>query len=114
MATLTITVSDKLLASLQKRAATEGTTPEAIAAADVEETVLRPGMLMAKWAEAFEAAQFDAPPAVDTDPSPPNSATDPFLMLAGFIKSDVPDAAQNHDYYLGEALAEDLARGHAK
>ena len=113
MATLTISISDKLFASLQKRAVKQGTTPEAIAAADIEETVLRPGMLMAEWAEAFETLQSEEAPAPGTD-SPPKSATDPFLMLAGCFRSDVPDAAQNHDYYLGHALAEDLARGPAK
>ncbi len=80
MATLTISISEGLLASLRKRAESKGTTPEHLAAADLES------------AESIYA-----------DPS-----TDPFLQLAGMFSSGVPDAAENHDYYLGEALAEEL------
>jgi predicted transcriptional regulator len=40
------------------------------------------------------------------------AADDPLLKLAGAIKSGVPDAAERHDYYIGQALAEEL-RGDA-
>jgi predicted DNA-binding antitoxin AbrB/MazE fold protein len=35
-------------------------------------------------------------------------ADDPLLRLAGTIESDVTDAADRHDQYLGQALADEL------
>jgi hypothetical protein len=79
-ATLTIEVSDELLARLRERAAEAGKTPEQVAAADLARVQ-------------------------------PKSATDPFMKLAGMFTSGVPDAAERHDQYLGEALAEELRGG---
>ena len=36
---------------------------------------------------------------------------DPLFALAGVIKSDVPDWADRHDYYIGQALAKELDSG---
>ena len=83
MATLTITISDALLASLKTRAVTEGKTPEAIAAADLE-----------SWEATY------------ADPS-----ADAFLKLSGCINSGLTDVGERHDYYLGEALATELRNG---
>lgn len=33
---------------------------------------------------------------------------DPLLRWVGAVESDVPDAAERHDYYLGEALYKEL------
>jgi hypothetical protein len=45
----------------------------------------------------------------------PNSAqqveTDPLLQLIGSLDIDVPDLAENHDYYIGQALYQEL-KGH--
>ena len=45
----------------------------------------------------------------------PNSAqqveTDPLLQLIGSLNVDVPDLAENHDYYIGQALYQEL-KGH--
>jgi hypothetical protein len=38
---------------------------------------------------------------------------DRLLRWAGTFASDVPDAAERHDYYLGQALAEEL-KGESK
>ena len=85
-ATLTIAVSDAALARLTERAAALGTTPEAVLAADVEQTVplsadalapaVRPGDLLRKWIGAFE--------------------------------SGVPDMGSRHDVYIGQALLDEL------
>lgn len=34
--------------------------------------------------------------------------TDPLLRLIGSIDVDVPDLAENHDYYIGQALYQEL------
>ena len=34
--------------------------------------------------------------------------TDPLLRLIGSLSVDVPDLAENHDYYIGQALYEEL------
>jgi len=34
--------------------------------------------------------------------------SDPFLKWIGAFESDVPDAAERHDHYLGEALYKEL------
>lgn len=70
-ALLTIRLSDDALTRLRQRAAEQGTTPEAVAAAELEG------------------------PA-------PKSATDPLLQCLGMFASDVPDAAERHDEYLGK------------
>lgn len=34
--------------------------------------------------------------------------TDPLLKLIGSIDIDIPDLAENHDYYIGQALNQEL------
>jgi hypothetical protein len=34
--------------------------------------------------------------------------TDPLLKLIGSISVDIPDLAENHDYYIGQALRREL------
>lgn len=34
--------------------------------------------------------------------------TDPLLRLIGSLSVDVPDLAENHDYYIGQALYQEL------
>jgi hypothetical protein len=34
--------------------------------------------------------------------------TDPLLKLIGSISVDIPDLAENHDYYIGQALHQEL------
>lgn len=77
-ATLTIAVSDAVMARLKERAAAAGTTPEAVVAADVEKasTTVEPGQFLRNW--------------------------------AGAIRSDIPDWAEKHDEYLGQALYDEL------
>jgi hypothetical protein len=41
-------------------------------------------------------------------------ADDPLLKWAGAFESEVPDAAERHDYYLGEALHKELRSGQGK
>lgn len=36
---------------------------------------------------------------------------DPLFPFAGAIKSDVPDWADRHDYYIGQGLAEEMRGG---
>jgi len=38
-------------------------------------------------------------------------APDPLLRLAGSIRSDLPDVAERHDHYLGEALLKEMRGG---
>lgn len=76
-AILSIRVSQAALDRLKKRAAEEGTTPEAVAAAELERET-------------------------------PKSATDPLIQCIGMFKSDVPDAAERHHEYLGQALYEEM------
>lgn len=40
--------------------------------------------------------------------SVPQIETDPLLRLIGSLSVDIPDLAENHDYYIGQALCEDL------
>ena len=37
-------------------------------------------------------------------------ANDPLFKLIGCIHSDIPDLADNHDYYIGQALYEEMHR----
>jgi hypothetical protein len=43
-------------------------------------------------------------------PAPPHPETDPLFQLIGCIDSDIPDIAENHDYYIGQALYEEMHR----
>ena len=36
------------------------------------------------------------------------SETDPLLQLIGSLSVDIPDLAENHDYYIGQALYQEL------
>ena len=40
----------------------------------------------------------------------PDANTDPLLKLIGCITTDIPDVAENHDYYIGQALYEEMHR----
>ncbi len=42
--------------------------------------------------------------------SPPDLAKDPLFQLAGSITSNIPDLAEHHDYYIGQALYEEMHR----
>jgi hypothetical protein len=77
-ATLTISVSDRVLARLNERAAAAGTTAEAVAAEAVSQAAEapKPGDLLRPW--------------------------------AGAADSGLTDVAQRHHEYLGEALAKEL------
>ena len=83
MATLTITISDEALAGLVKRAESKGLTPEIVAAADLE--------------------------TCETSPGEP--IDDDFLKWAGAFDSGLADVAERHDYYLGQALADEGKKG---
>jgi hypothetical protein len=43
-----------------------------------------------------------------TPPLEPDLANDPLFKLIGCIDSDIPDIAENHDYYIGQALYEEM------
>ncbi len=43
-------------------------------------------------------------------PIDPDLANDPLFKLIGCIHSDIPDLAENHDYYIGQALYEEMHR----
>jgi len=49
---------------------------------------------------------------VPTTP-PPDLTNDPLFQLIGCIDSDIPDIAENHDYYIGQALYEEMHRDDA-
>jgi hypothetical protein len=42
--------------------------------------------------------------------SPPDLTNDPLFQLIGCIESDILDIAENHDYYIGQALYEEMHR----
>ena len=42
--------------------------------------------------------------------SVPQVDTDPLLRLIGSLSIDIPDLAENHDYYIGESLCQELKR----
>ncbi|HEY9647374.1 MAG TPA: hypothetical protein V6C88_13435, partial [Chroococcidiopsis sp.] len=46
------------------------------------------------------------PPSAPT----PDLSSDPLFQLIGCIDSDIPDIAENHDYYIGQALYEEMHR----
>lgn len=39
---------------------------------------------------------------------PQESEADPLLSLIGSFSVDIPDLAENHDYYIGQALYQEL------
>jgi hypothetical protein len=41
-------------------------------------------------------------------PSVPDLTHDPLFQLAGSITSHIPDLAENHDYYIGQTLYEEM------
>lgn len=81
MATLTISLTEAVLARLKKRADEQGTTPEALAADFVNRAQPMPG---------------------------PN---DELRSLAGSWASGVDDLGTRHDEYLGQLHEEELQRG---
>ncbi len=48
--------------------------------------------------------------AIAAQLTPPPAETDPLLALIGSLSSETPDLAEQHDRYLGEAIARDLHR----
>ena len=65
-ATLTISVSDAVLARLRERAAEEGTTPEAVLAADAERAIpLKPGELLRKFCGSISFGEANVADRVD-------------------------------------------------
>ncbi len=40
----------------------------------------------------------------------PQVETDPLLQLIGSLSVDIPDLAENHDYYIGQALYQELRK----
>ena len=40
--------------------------------------------------------------------SVPKVETDPLLRLIGSLSIDIPDLAENHDYYIGQSLCQEL------
>lgn len=40
----------------------------------------------------------------------PQTQSDPLLQLIGSLSLDIPDLAENHDYYIGQALYQELGR----
>lgn len=96
MSTLTITVDEPTLARLRAKAEAQGTTPEAVAAAELS----RP-------ARKSDTDPLAASPALIIH-SPRADETDPLLKLAGMFSSGVPDAFTHHDEYLGQALYDEM------
>jgi hypothetical protein len=48
---------------------------------------------------------------VTAQPQPPTAQSteiDPLLPLIGSLTVDIPDLAENHDYYIGQALLREL------
>ena len=80
--TLTITLPDALEQALTQTAAQSQTTPEQLILAALTQKFL--------------------------PPSESDLANDPLFQLAGSITSNIPDLAENHDYYLGQALHEEM------
>lgn len=85
--TLTLTLSDALEQALAKTAAQANQSTEA-AALQLLTQVLIPN------------SEAEAKP----------EETDPLMALFGCIQSDIPDLADNHDYYIGQALYEEMYR----
>ena len=75
---LTIEVADEVYQPLLQRAQAKGSSPESVAAD-----------LVAEGLHRIEPGYF-------------------LRKWAGALNSDVPDAAERHDYYIGQALYEEL------
>ncbi len=75
---LTIPVTDAAMARLQEWAAARGTTPEEVAAAEVEKSIACPRL------------------------------GDDLRMWAGSADSGLTDVAQRHHEYLGQAIMDEL------
>ncbi|MBE9139211.1 hypothetical protein IQ254_18755 [Nodosilinea sp. LEGE 07088] len=80
--TLTITLPDALEQALAETAAQNQTTAEEL--------------ILAALTQKF------------MPPSDPDLINDPLFQLAGSITSNIPDLAENHDYYIGQALHEEM------
>lgn len=86
--TLTITLPDTLEQALAQTAAKANQSTEEVAVQLLTQAL---------------KSQEDLPTA-------PDPASDPLLQLAGCIQSDVPDLADNHDHYIGQALYDEMYR----
>lgn len=47
---------------------------------------------------------------LNVEPEERPEKVDPLMALFGCIQSDIPDLADNHDYYIGQALYEEMHR----
>ncbi|WP_260442034.1 hypothetical protein [Microcystis aeruginosa] len=84
--TFTITLSDDLAQALTVQAERLNKSPEEI-------------MLQVLSQQLTISSQFNPGQQVETDP---------LLRLIGSLDIDVPDLAENHDYYIGQALYQGL------
>lgn len=96
MSTLTVTVDEPTLARLRAKAEAHGTTPEAVAAAELN----RPP----RKSDTDPPAD---PPVLVIHP-PPADEPDPLLRMAGFFTSGMPGVFERHDEHLGQALHDEL------
>ena len=80
--TLTITLPDALEQALAQTAVQNQTTPEQLILAALTQKFL--------------------------PPSAPDLTNDPLFQLAGSITSNIPDLAENHDYYIGQAIYDEM------
>lgn len=80
--TLTITLPDALEQALAQTAVQTQTTPEQL--------------ILTALAQKF------------LPPSASDLTNDPLFQLAGSITSNIPDLAENHDYYIGQALYKEM------
>ena len=92
--TLTITLPDELEQALSQTAAQTNQSAEAL--------------ILQLLTQNFSSTEAIAPIV-------PNSTiidftTDPLFQLAGSISSEFTDVAENHDYYIGQALYEEMHR----
>lgn len=84
--TFTITLPDDLEQALTAQAERLNQSPEEIVLQVVSQQLT--ALLPSKSAQQVE--------------------TDPLLRLIGSLSIDVPDLAENHDYYIGQALCQEL------
>ncbi|MEO1210217.1 MAG: hypothetical protein AAFX78_11810 [Cyanobacteria bacterium J06638_20] len=84
--TLTITLPDALEQALVRTAAQANRSTEEVVVQLLAQTLMR----------------------LEASASVPDLASDPLLQLAGCIESDIPDLADNHDYYIGRALHNEM------
>ncbi|NJL49714.1 MAG: hypothetical protein HC929_22635 [Leptolyngbyaceae cyanobacterium SM2_5_2] len=86
--TLTITLPDALEQALAQTAAQTNQTTEALILQLLTQNLIG------------QEASVEATPLDLSD--------DPLMQLAGFITSDIVDAADRHDYYIGQAIYDEM------